>query len=140
MLLRSVTFAERYLLDELTDFTVDGDVFTRKGLLFEIKAILIKELSDGEVLVSTNKPKYTNASILTYMVYIKKEILNTLPDHLISDQSDTKIGYAASIEAMLLSNTIGHKDNLRDIIFTSGLVPENDKSKEKGFRPLFKSL
>ncbi|KAI9261335.1 hypothetical protein EDC94DRAFT_609894 [Helicostylum pulchrum] len=65
-----------------------------------------------------------------YMIYIKEEILNKLPDHLISDQMDMKIGYATSIEAMLLNNTIGTKDSLQDIIFASGLVPKDDDSKK----------
>ncbi|GAA5812921.1 hypothetical protein MFLAVUS_006382 [Mucor flavus] len=127
---RFIAFAERYLLGGLTDFTVDVDVFTKKGLLFEVKAILIEKLSNGEVLVSTNKPKYINAFILMYMIYIKEEILYKLPDHLISDQSDAKIGYAVSIEAMLLNDTIGTKDNLRDIIYASGLVPKDNDSKK----------
>ncbi|KAI9274961.1 hypothetical protein EDC94DRAFT_591640, partial [Helicostylum pulchrum] len=65
-----------------------------------------------------------------YMIYIKEEIFNKLPDHLIFDQMDTKIGYAISIEAMLLNNTIGTKNNLQDIIFASGLVPKDDNSKK----------
>ncbi|GAA5812880.1 hypothetical protein MFLAVUS_006339 [Mucor flavus] len=125
-----IAFAERYLLGGLTDFTVDVDVFTKKGLLFEVKAILIEKLSNGEVLVSTNKLKYINAFILMYMIYIKEEILYKLPDHLISDQSDAKIGYAVSIEAWLLNNTIGTKDSLRDVIFASGLVPKDNDSKK----------
>ncbi|GAA5812689.1 hypothetical protein MFLAVUS_006146 [Mucor flavus] len=127
---RFIAFAERYLLGGLTDFTVDVDVFTKKGLLFEVKAILIEKLSNGEVLVSTNKPKYINAFILMYMIYIKEEILYKLPDHLISDQSDAKIVYAVSIEAMLLNDTIGTKDNLRDLIYASGLVPKDNDSKK----------
>ncbi|GAA5815550.1 hypothetical protein MFLAVUS_009062 [Mucor flavus] len=127
---RFIAFAERYLLGGLTDFTVDVDVFTKKGLLFEVKAILIEKLSNGEVLVSTNKPKYIKAFILMYMVYLKEEILNKLPYHLISDQLDAKIGYAVSIEAMLLNDTIGTKDNLRDLIYASGLVPNDNDSKK----------
>ncbi|GAA5812780.1 hypothetical protein MFLAVUS_006238 [Mucor flavus] len=127
---RFIAFAERYLLGGLTDFTVDVDVFTKKGLLFEVKAILIEKLSNGEVLVSTNKPKYINAFILMYMIYIKEEILYNLPDHLIFDKLDMKIGYTVSIEAMLLNDTIGTKDNLRDIIYASGLVPKDNDSKK----------
>ncbi|KAI9259793.1 hypothetical protein EDC94DRAFT_612107 [Helicostylum pulchrum] len=65
-----------------------------------------------------------------YVIYIKEEILNKLPDHLISDQMDTKIGYAISIEAMLLNNTIGTRNSLQDIIYASGLVPKVDDSKK----------
>ncbi|KAI9263652.1 hypothetical protein EDC94DRAFT_85888 [Helicostylum pulchrum] len=95
-----------------------------------MKALLNKELSNGEALISIYKPKYINAFILMYMIYIKEEILNKLPDHLISDHTDMKIGYAISIEAMLLNNTIGTKDILQDIIFASGLVPKDDDSKK----------
>ncbi|KAI9255880.1 hypothetical protein EDC94DRAFT_678176 [Helicostylum pulchrum] len=125
-----IPFAERYLLGDLADFTADDGVPIKKDLLFEMKAILTKELSSGEALILTNKPKYINAFVLMYMIYIKEEILNKLPDHLISDHTDTKIGYAISIEAMLLNNTIGTKDSLQDIIFSSGLVPKVDNYKK----------
>ncbi|KAI9263593.1 hypothetical protein EDC94DRAFT_83857 [Helicostylum pulchrum] len=95
-----------------------------------MKALLNKELSNGEALISTYKPEYIKAFVLMYMIYIKEEILNKLPDHLISDHTDMKIGYAISIEAMLLNNTIGTKNSLQDIIFASGLVPKDDDSKK----------
>ncbi|GAA5812782.1 hypothetical protein MFLAVUS_006240 [Mucor flavus] len=123
---RFITFAEKYFIGELVDSTVDDGVFMKD----EIKAILTEHLSTGEVLVSTNNPKYIKAFISMYIVYIKEEILNKLLDHLISDKLNTKIGYAVSIEAMLLNNTIGNKDNLRDIIFASGLVPKDNDSKK----------
>ncbi|KAI9259810.1 hypothetical protein EDC94DRAFT_154204 [Helicostylum pulchrum] len=125
-----IPFAERYLLGGLADFTADDGVSIKKDLLFEMKALLNKELSNGEALISTYKPKYINAFVLMYMIYIKEEILNKLPDHLISNQMDMKIGYAISIEAMLLKNTIGTKDSLQDIIFASGLVLKDDGSKK----------
>ncbi|GAA5815553.1 hypothetical protein MFLAVUS_009065 [Mucor flavus] len=127
---RFITFAERYLLGGFTGFTVDVDVFIKKGLLFEVKAILIEKLSNGEVLVSTNKPKYIKVFILMYMVYLKEEILNKLPYHLISDHMDTKIGYTVSIEAMLLNNAMGTKDDLQYLIYASGLVPKDNDSKK----------
>ncbi|GAA5800242.1 hypothetical protein HPULCUR_005667 [Helicostylum pulchrum] len=117
-------------LGDLADFTADDGVSIKKDLLFEMKALLNKELSKGEALISTYKPKYIKAFILMYMIYIKEEILNKLPNHLISDHTNTKIGYAISIEAMLLNNTIGTKDSLQDIIFASGLVPKDDDSKK----------
>ncbi|GAA5804836.1 hypothetical protein HPULCUR_010344 [Helicostylum pulchrum] len=125
-----IPFTERYLLGDLADFTADDSVSIKKDLLFEMKAILTKELSNGEALISTYKPKYINAFVLMYVIYIKEEILNKLPDHLISDQMDTKIGYAISIEAMLLNNTIGTRNSLQDIIYASGLVPKVDDSKK----------
>ncbi|GAA5800176.1 hypothetical protein HPULCUR_005601 [Helicostylum pulchrum] len=125
-----IPFAERYLLGDLADFTADDGISIKKNLLFEMKAILNKEISKGEALISTYKPKYINAFVLMYVIYIKEEILNKLLDHLISDQMDMEIGYAISIEAMLLNNTIGTKDSLQDIIFTSGLVPKDNDSKK----------
>ncbi|GAA5798335.1 hypothetical protein HPULCUR_003737 [Helicostylum pulchrum] len=121
---------EQYLLGDLADFTADDSISIKKDLLFEMKALLNKELSNGEALISTYKPKYINAFVLMYMIYIKEEILNKLPDHLISDHTDTKIGYAISIEAMLLNNTVGTKNSLQDIIYASGLVPKDDDSKK----------
>ncbi|GAA5815466.1 hypothetical protein MFLAVUS_008978 [Mucor flavus] len=85
---RFILFAEKYFLGDLVDFTVDDSVFMKD----EIKAILTEHLSTGEVLVSTNNLKYIKAFILMYMVYIKEEILNKLPDHSLYDRSDTKIG------------------------------------------------
>ncbi|GAA5802043.1 hypothetical protein HPULCUR_007503 [Helicostylum pulchrum] len=114
----------------LVYFIDNDEVSMKNDLLFEMKAILTKELSHGEALISTYKPEYIKAFILMYMIYIKEEILNKLPDHLISDQMDMKIGYATSIEAMLLNNIIGTKDSLQDIIFASGLVPKDDDSKK----------
>ncbi|KAI9258435.1 hypothetical protein EDC94DRAFT_675763 [Helicostylum pulchrum] len=121
-----IPFAERYLLGNLADDSVS----IKKDLLFEMKAILTKELFNEETLISSNKPEYIKAFVLMYMIYIKEEILNKLPDHLISDHTDMKIGYAISIEAILLNNTIGTKDSLQDIIFASGLVPKDNDSKK----------
>ncbi|GAA5815457.1 hypothetical protein MFLAVUS_008968 [Mucor flavus] len=125
-----IPFAEKYLLGDLVDFIVDDGDSIKKDLLFEMKAILSKNLSTGEALISTSRPKYIKAFIFMYVIYIKEEILNKLPNHLLSDQTATKIGYAVSIEAMLLSNTIGTKDNLRDLIYASGLVPKDNDSKK----------
>ncbi|GAA5815403.1 hypothetical protein MFLAVUS_008911 [Mucor flavus] len=125
-----IPFAERYLLGDLVDFIVDDGDSIKKDLLFEMKAILSKNLSTGEALISTSRPKYIKAFIFMYIIYIKEEILNKLPDQQTSDHMDTKIGYAVSIEAMLLNNTIGNKDNLRDIIFASGLVSKDNDSKK----------
>ncbi|GAA5815480.1 hypothetical protein MFLAVUS_008992 [Mucor flavus] len=123
---RFIPFAEKYFLGDLDDFNVDDNVFMKD----EIKAILTKHLSTGELLVSTNNPKYIKAFILMYMVYIKEDISHKLPDQLIFDHMDTKIGYAVSIESMLLNNTIGTKDNLLDLIYASGLVlKDNDYKK-----------
>ncbi|GAA5812181.1 hypothetical protein MFLAVUS_005631 [Mucor flavus] len=125
-----IPFAERYLLGDLSDLTVDDGASIKKDLLLEMKAILSNNLSNGEVLVSTGQPKYIKAFILMYMVYVKGEIMCKLPDQLISDQLNMKIGYAVSIEAMLLNNTMGTKDNFRDLIFASGLVPKDNDSKK----------
>ncbi|KAG2235803.1 hypothetical protein INT48_001029 [Thamnidium elegans] len=118
-----IPFAERYLLGGLVDLTVDDGVSIKKSLLFEMKAILSEGLSAGEVLVSTDRQEYIKAFILMYLVYIKEDILYKLSDHM-----DMKIGYAVSIQAMLLNNTMGTKDNLRDAIFESGLLPKDDDS------------
>ncbi|KAI8087466.1 hypothetical protein BDF21DRAFT_450576 [Thamnidium elegans] len=107
-----IPFAEKYLLGDLVDFIVDDGVSIKKNLLFEMKAILSKDLLTGKLLVSTNKPKYI-------------KILYKLPDQLISHHIDIKIWYVVSIEAMLLNSTMGTKDNLQDVIFASGLVPND---------------
>ncbi|KAI9263598.1 hypothetical protein EDC94DRAFT_84007 [Helicostylum pulchrum] len=127
---RAVSLAVTEYDGDLADFTADDGVSIKKDLLLKMKAILTKDISNGEALISTNKPKYIKAFVLMYMIYIKEEILNKLPDHSISDHTDMKIGYAISIEAMLLNNTIGTKDSLQDIIFASGLVPKDDDSKK----------
>ncbi|GAA5801854.1 hypothetical protein HPULCUR_007309 [Helicostylum pulchrum] len=112
---------------ELIPFDEDQII---EDIIKEINPILSKDLSNREILVSTNKSKYIKAFILMYMIYIKEDILNKLPDQLIFDHIDTKVGYAISIEAILLNNTIGTKDNLRDITFASGLIPKDNDSKK----------
>ncbi|GAA5796674.1 hypothetical protein HPULCUR_002049 [Helicostylum pulchrum] len=125
-----IPFAKRYLLGDLADFTTDDGVSIKRNILFEVKSILTKKCSIGEVLVSTNNPKYIKAFILMYMVYIKEDILNKLPDQQTFDHTDTKIGYAVSVEAILLKNIMGTKENFQDIIFASGLVPKDNDSKK----------
>lgn len=96
--------------------------------MFEIETILTKSITIGEVIVSTNEPKYIKAFVLMYAIYVIEDILKKLPNQLISNHKDMISGYAVSIEAILLNNIIGTKDYLLDIIFASGLVQKGNSS------------
>lgn len=95
-----------------------------------MQVILTNNLSTEEEIVTTDEKKYIKAFILMYMIYIKEKILYTLPSDIISDPMNIKIGYAVSIEKMLLHHTIGTKDSFQDIIFSSGLVPKDNVSRK----------
>lgn len=64
------------------------------------------------------------------MVYIKESISSNLPVRLTAGNDNINIGYVVSIEMILLDNIIGTKDDLRDIIYTSGLTHSEDNSKK----------
>lgn len=80
------------------------------------------------ILVSIKQRKYIEAFMSMYMVYLKEILSRKLPVHL--KYEGMKIGYAVSIEKMILDNVIGTKKDFENIIFASGLVHKDDESKK----------
>ncbi|KAI8087077.1 hypothetical protein BDF21DRAFT_413689 [Thamnidium elegans] len=83
-----------------------------------------------ETSISIKQKKFINAFMLMYMIYIKELICSSLPSLLELDNTEIKIGYAISIENILLDKIIGSKENLQNIVYTSGLIKENDNSRK----------
>lgn len=68
--------------------------------------------------------------MLMYLVYIQETVLVGLPIYLDSSKKDKKVGYVISVEKILLDNVIGSKEDFEDLIFSSGIIQNNDLSKK----------
>ncbi|GAA5809941.1 hypothetical protein MFLAVUS_003356 [Mucor flavus] len=123
-----IQFAESYLLGN--NFCADKNATVKENIISEIETILNVDYSSGAVLISTQQQVYLKAFFLMYMVYIKESISSNLPVRLTAGNDNINIGYVVSIEMILLDNIIGTKDDLRDIIYTSGLTHSEDNSKK----------
>ncbi|KAI8079242.1 hypothetical protein BDF21DRAFT_37906 [Thamnidium elegans] len=81
-------------------------------------------------LVSIKQRKYIKAFLLMYVIYIKEVIMKRLSNDSSFDNVNMKIGYAVSIEKILLDNLVGTKEDFRELIYRSGLIKKDDSSKK----------
>ncbi|KAI9359865.1 hypothetical protein BD770DRAFT_471686 [Pilaira anomala] len=120
-----ISFAENHILDSLTPFSTKY-----KDLLLDIEYILNNHDSIiKEVKVSTQQTKYIKAFLLMYIVYLKEIISTSMIGESKFGAANLKIGYAVYIEKRLLDNIVGTKEELKSLIFESGLIQKDDKSK-----------
>ncbi|GAA5808768.1 hypothetical protein MFLAVUS_002164 [Mucor flavus] len=95
----------------------------------EIKNILNFESRNKDLLVSTQQQVYIEEFLRIYVIYINDIISRKLPT-ITASNPNIKIGYAITINSMLLKRLFGTEDDLRDIIYTSNLVRKNDSYKK----------
>ncbi|GAA5808421.1 hypothetical protein MFLAVUS_001812 [Mucor flavus] len=103
-----VFFVNEYFTNDPTlFFNGEYDAFD-KSVVAEIKCLLNVERQEKDLLVSTQQQLST----------------------ITANNANIKIGYAITIESMLLKRLFGTEDDLRDIIYTSNLVRKNDSYKK----------
>ncbi|KAI8065964.1 hypothetical protein BDF21DRAFT_114766 [Thamnidium elegans] len=123
-----IMFVENYLTRDDSSFSKDKCMSLNKDILDEIDAIL--GLGDTkDLLISTQSLKYVKAFVHIYLVYIKKVISSKLSS-IIESNKYIKIGYAVTIEKMLLDKLFGTEDDFREVIYASGLIRKDDNSKK----------
>ncbi|GAA5798565.1 hypothetical protein HPULCUR_003970 [Helicostylum pulchrum] len=89
--------------------------------------ILNFESRSKDLLVSTQQQVYIKAFVRIYMVYINEIVLRKLPT-ITASNANIKIGYAITIDSMLLKRLFGTEDDLKDTIYASNLVQKDDSS------------
>ncbi|GAA5808555.1 hypothetical protein MFLAVUS_001946 [Mucor flavus] len=119
--IRFIKSVKEHLKDKL-------NISSRK-LNEEIKNILNFESRNKDLSVSTQQQVYIRGFVLIYMIYINNIISRKLSE-ITASNINIKIGYAITIDNMLLKRLIGTEDDLRDIIYASNLLQKDDSSKK----------
>ncbi|KAI8067257.1 hypothetical protein BDF21DRAFT_112036 [Thamnidium elegans] len=101
----------------------------KKDMLVEIENILSANSHDKELLLSTQQQVYIKAFVLIYMIYINLIVSRKTPK-ITGGNENIKTGYAITIEKAFLQRLLLTEDKLRDIIYASNLVQENDSYKK----------
>ncbi|KAG2235836.1 hypothetical protein INT48_003948 [Thamnidium elegans] len=121
-----ITFVEEYLKDESNV----SSVVLNKDMLIYIENILnVESHNDKDLLVSTQQQVYIKVFVLIYMIYINVIVSRKTPK-ITGGNDNIKTGYAITIEKTLLQRLLVTEDELRDIIYASNLVQENDSYKK----------
>ncbi|KAG2231931.1 hypothetical protein INT48_001445 [Thamnidium elegans] len=136
-----ITFAEEHLMDDLNHYHTDEDYMSRIEAILNGKSYIDKEVC------SNKREMYIKKTIQRYRDYakefitgrnllVKKELVSIKQRKyikaflLIFDNVNMKIGYAVSIEKILLDNLVGTKEDFRELIYRSGLIKKDDSSKK----------
>ncbi|KAI9362633.1 hypothetical protein BD770DRAFT_440586 [Pilaira anomala] len=102
-----------------------------KKLAIEFGEILNKGFSSEEIFISTQDPKYIEAFMLLYFGYINEIVLSGLfTEQPNVDNTRARIGYLVSMDKRLLNSIVGTKKHLKELVFESGLVKNNDEFKK----------
>ncbi|KAI8058903.1 hypothetical protein BDF21DRAFT_403529 [Thamnidium elegans] len=121
-----ITFVGEYL----TDRSNISSIVLNKDMLIEIENILnVESHNDKDFLVSTQQQVYIKAFVLIYMIYINVIVSRKVPK-ITGGNVNIKIGYAITVEKMLLQRLLVTEDELRYMIYASSLVQENDDLKK----------
>ncbi|KAG2230585.1 hypothetical protein INT48_006890 [Thamnidium elegans] len=116
-----IAFFDQYLTDEsiISSGVLDKDV------LIEIENILSAESPNKELLISTQQQVYIKSLVLIYMTYIN-DIVSRKLSAITGSNDNIKTGYAITVEKMLLQRLLVTEDDLKDMIYASGLVRKDD--------------
>ncbi|KAI9273931.1 hypothetical protein EDC94DRAFT_113854 [Helicostylum pulchrum] len=95
----------------------------------EIENILNFDSRNKDLLVSTQQQVYIKAFVLIYIIYIN-HIVSSKLSTITASNAKIKIGYDITIDNMLLKRLFGAEDDLRDMIYASGLVRKDDSYKK----------
>ncbi|GAA5808560.1 hypothetical protein MFLAVUS_001951 [Mucor flavus] len=125
---RFIMFVDEYFMNDPVLFNDEYDVLY-KSMMTEIEDVLNVEGHDEDLLVSTQQQVYIRGFVLIYMIYINDIISRKLPT-ITASNSNIKIGFAITIDNMLLKRLFGTEDNLRDVIYASNLLQKDDSSKK----------
>ncbi|KAG2233260.1 hypothetical protein INT48_001709 [Thamnidium elegans] len=120
-----ITFVEEYLTDEPNI----SSVVLNKDMLIEIENILSVESHNKDRMVSIQQQAYIKKFVYIYMIYINV-IISRKTLKITAENVNIKTGYAITVEKMLLQKLLVTEDELRDMIYASNLVQENDSYKK----------
>ncbi|KAI8090849.1 hypothetical protein BDF21DRAFT_412339, partial [Thamnidium elegans] len=96
----------------------DQDSLINQDFILNIGQIL-KDSSKKKAVISVSQQHYINNYILGYLAYVKDVILSIISN---ADDTNINIGYAISIEKIMLENLIGTKKDFQEVIYASGLI------------------
>lgn len=131
-LLRFITFVKTCFTSDTTYFIGSAGAKgggLNKDIIMEIEAILYGEKDKEESLVSTQQHTYIKVFVQIYMAYISKVVSSKLSS-IGESNVDMKIGYAVTIENILLQRLFVTEDNLRNIIYASRILSRDDSYKK----------
>lgn len=116
-------------MGDISNFASDKNCNSLGLLAREIETLLCEDSSIEYLSVSTQQHIYIKAFIQLYMIYIKYVILNKL-SAIVSNMDLIKIGYNVTVERILLNCLFDSKEDLKDIIYSSGLIQRFDDFKK----------
>ncbi|GAA5817549.1 hypothetical protein MFLAVUS_011097 [Mucor flavus] len=126
---RFIMFAQEYLMGDSNIFAGGKDTVLSNDIMVGLQAILNVESRAKDSLISTERQVYIKAFVLIYMIHIKNIVSSKLAV-ILGRNIDIRIGYAITIEKMLLNGLFGTEEDLKDIIYTSGLLQKDDSLKK----------
>ncbi|GAA5807753.1 hypothetical protein MFLAVUS_001130 [Mucor flavus] len=104
----------------------DQEPLRGEEFILNIEQIL-KDSSKKKMVISVSQQRYIKNYVLEYLVYVKDAILSIISN---ADDKNVNIGYAVSIEKIMLENIIGTKKDLQEVMYASGLINKSDGSKK----------
>ncbi|KAI8087299.1 hypothetical protein BDF21DRAFT_226510 [Thamnidium elegans] len=108
-----IAFAEDHLMGDIPSFSDFKNVEFNNDIAIEIESILCKNSHAEDLLVSTQQQIYIKNFTLLYMTYIKYIIAGKL-SIIVDPNMNIQIGYAVSIEKVVLSRLFGTEEGLKD--------------------------
>ncbi|GAA5800429.1 hypothetical protein HPULCUR_005859 [Helicostylum pulchrum] len=120
-----IAFAEDYLMSDISSFSDFRNVEFNK----EIENMMCKDSDAKDLLVSVQQQMYIKAFMLLYVTYIKCIISSKLSG-IIDPNKSIKIGYAVTIEKLVLSRLFDTEEGLKEVIYASGLIQRDNSSKK----------
>lgn len=75
-------------------------------------------------------PKYVNLFLIMYQGYINNEIENKINETYGSMWKEDQIGYIISVEKILMDSFYGSKENLKKLLFGSGILEKENQCKK----------
>ncbi|KAI8056478.1 hypothetical protein BDF21DRAFT_430903 [Thamnidium elegans] len=103
---------------------------SKQDTIPEFEIILQQNMLCKQIQTCIRQPNYIKVFLVMYLSYINRVILNSIPDHLRFENTDAKVGYVVSIEKTLLNNLIGTKENAKELVFASGMMGDDNRSKK----------
>ncbi|GAA5795611.1 hypothetical protein HPULCUR_000972 [Helicostylum pulchrum] len=109
-----------------TSTFTDQDPLKNQEFILNIEQIL-RDSSKKKTVISVLQQRYIKNYILAYLAHVKDVILTIISN---ADDKNVNIGYAVSIEKIMLENLIGTKKDLQEAIYASGLINKSHESKK----------
>jgi hypothetical protein len=98
-------------------------------MLIEIKSILDVESHKKELLVSTQQKVYIKAFVEIYLLYLSV-IISTKTLTIAGYNENMIIGYAVTIEKILLQRLYVTENDIRDMVYVTDMIKKDDSNKK----------